>query len=304
MINGQTHVVTKIDGELADITLKVQAIDKRIKTIVIRINKDLGVLDQHINCCCQECECTKGALRVAEGKIVFLEKLKHDQSEINDVLLARLDVMENKLCHCSWGTPELTQEDASSLLGSSLVLGRQAEEDNTSDNSYHTPPLVSSSIPSALLSSITNSDKENSVNPGVGYISQSPLVETTQGPLENVDPIPIPAPVLDVDRINCLFTVCGQRAVCTLGCLKTYHPSSLLFNRPSLLYPSCQFLLFSCEGCWSRTVASRTNWRAGREFFILVDLSNGWLTRMDPWVMVTTMFGIGTTITTSSLVVW
>ena len=80
--------------------------------------------------------------------------------------------------------------------------------------------------------------------------------------------------------------------------------SPLLFYRPSLLYPSCRFLLFSREGCWKRTVVYRTNWRAGRELFVLVDSSSGWSMTTDLWAKITTMFGIGRVTTSSPFVVW
>jgi len=50
VLNAQTNVVMKIDGEVANLALEVQAIDTGIKTVVSHINKDLEALDQCVNC--------------------------------------------------------------------------------------------------------------------------------------------------------------------------------------------------------------------------------------------------------------
>jgi len=96
-------VVTKINGELADITLEVQAIDEGIKTAVTRIDQDLEALDQRINRCRLECERSEQSFRVALDRIATLERLNNDQSLVNDALIKRVDAMEGKLCH-SQGT--------------------------------------------------------------------------------------------------------------------------------------------------------------------------------------------------------
>ena len=132
--------------------------------------------------------------------------------------------MEGKLCRCNSESRGSTPEAPSSLLGSPLVLDRRVEEDNASDDSYHTPPLAGSSVPSIPSSLVEDSDRENLPNPGIGYISHIPLSDITDGLVENVEPIPVPAPVLDRTGIDRLLAVRGQRAVRTLGRPKSYHP--------------------------------------------------------------------------------
>jgi len=217
-------VVTKIDGELANIGLEVQAINEGIKTVVTRIDKDLEALDQRINRRRVECEWMEQSLRSALNRIADLERLSHAQSKINDALLKRVDAMEGNLCHCNQDSRGLTQEAPSSLVGSPLVLGHQVDEGNISDNSYHTPPLAGSSVPSIPSSIVEDSNPENSPNVGIGYIPRVPLSNITDGLVENSEPIPVPTPVLDRAGIDRLITVCGQQAVCTLGHLKSYHP--------------------------------------------------------------------------------
>ena len=106
------------------------------------------------------------------------------------------------------------------------MLDCRVEEDNTSDDSYHTPPLAGSSVPSIPLSIVEDSNQENLPNPGIGYISRLPLSDITDGLMENLEPIPVPTPVLDSAGIAQLVAVCGQRAVRTLGRPKSYHPYS------------------------------------------------------------------------------
>ena len=98
------------------------------------------------------------------------------------------------------------------------------EEDNASDDLYHTPPLAGSSVPSIPSSIVEDSDQENPSNIGIGYIPRVPLSDITDKLVENSEPIPVPAPVLDRARIDHLIAVCGQRAVRTLGRPKSYHP--------------------------------------------------------------------------------
>ena len=215
-------MVTKIIGELADIALEVQAIDEGIKTAVTHINQDLEALDQRINCHHLKCECLEQSLRVALDRIATLERL--NQSLVNDALIKRVNAMEGKLCHCNSESRGSTPEAPSSLLGSPLVLDRRSEEDNASNDSYHTPPLAGSSVLSIPSSIVEDSKQENLPNAGVGYISCVPLSDISNGLVENFEPIPVPAPVLDRAGIDRLVTVRGQRAVCTLGRPKSYHP--------------------------------------------------------------------------------
>ena len=100
--------------------------------------------------------------------------------------------------------------------------------DPVSDDSYFTPPATGSPA---------TSDKEN-INsqeiPGLGCcssIERSRLVEIVDGPVENMDPIPIPEPVpeLDMASLNRLIAVRGQRAVRSSGPPKSsFHPYPLV----------------------------------------------------------------------------
>ena len=88
------------------------------------------------------------------------------------------------------------------------------------DESFQSSSAIDSST---MVPSSSSSTKENEL---ILYDSTSShLVEIVEGPMENVDPIPVPAPHLDVDGINCLFAVHGQRAIQSLGPPKsTFHP--------------------------------------------------------------------------------
>jgi len=72
----------KIDGEVANLALEIQAIDDGIKTAVSCIDKNLEVLDQCVNCRHQECECAEVTLVVAEGKIEVLEEQSNSQCQM------------------------------------------------------------------------------------------------------------------------------------------------------------------------------------------------------------------------------
>jgi len=249
-INSQTCVVTKIDGELADIGLEVQAINEGIKTAVTRIDKDLEALDQRINRRHVECERMEQSLCSALNQIADLERLSHAQSEINNTLLERVDAMEGNLCHCNQDSCGSTQEAPSSLVGSPLEFGHQVDEGNVSDDSYHTPPLAGSSVPSIPSLIVEDSEQKNSSNVGIGYIPCVPLSDITDGLVENSGPIPVPAPVLDRAGINRLIAVRGQRAVRTLGRLKSYHP-----------YPRC--CAIGCQSSTHRAGSCCSHWGQG-----------------------------------------
>jgi len=68
--------------------------------------------------------------------------------------------MEGKLCCCGKGRKQEVLEEISSILDSPLVLGEDINNGVVSDDSYHTPPIASSSLPP---SSLAKSDKENLV---------------------------------------------------------------------------------------------------------------------------------------------
>src|SRR5258708_38495267 len=100
--------------------------------------------------------------------------------------------------------------------------------DPVSDDSYFTPPATGSPV---------TSDKENIDSqqiPGLGCCSSTErarLVEITDVPVENMDPIPIPEPVpeLDMASLNRLIAVRGQRAVRSGGPPKSsFHPYPLV----------------------------------------------------------------------------
>ena len=217
----QTELLTKVDTELADVALQVDAVDGGIRTAVKRINEDLETLDQRVDCCRQECECTSAELEAANGKIAVLEECSRSQQLLIEWLIARVDSIEGRLCRCNEGKGKgrAALEEVSPTLGSPLVLGQAMDEDCHSDDSYHTPPLTSSSAPAS--SSPSDSDKENVEIPPSG------LVEIVEGSSDYDVPLPVPAPVIDLTRFNHLIAVRGQRAVRKLGPPKlVYHPYS------------------------------------------------------------------------------
>jgi len=125
-----------------------------------------------------------------------------------------------------WQGKEMeVDEEGPSVLRSPLVLDHSEEGGNTSDDSYHTPPLAGSSIPSHPSSSLVKSDKDNVPVYGIGYDPKITLVPIGEAPLENVIPIPIGELSLNISGLDRLIAVCGQQAVHTAGCPKsTFHP--------------------------------------------------------------------------------
>jgi len=129
--------------------------------------------------------------------------------------------MEGKLCHCGKGKAREPLQDVSPVLGSPLDLGREIPEETDSDNSFFTPPIASSSVPSSS-SPIVVSDKENVM---VLYDSRKPLVEIVDRPIENVVPLPVREPCLDFAGISQLIAVHGQWATHSQGRPKSsFHP--------------------------------------------------------------------------------
>jgi len=210
IINKQTDTLTKIDGEVADLALKFNAMDEGLKTAVVCIDKDLEALDDRIGRCCWEFDIMSEELHKAEGKIDVLEERSCTQRDLIEKLMARVESMEGRLCKCGEKADkgkEVEQEidDVSSpVLGSPLVLSRNALG---SDDSYHTPPGTSSPV--------QGSDKEN-------IDSSATLVEIKDD--ENEVMIPAPPPALDFVSIQRLVAVHGQHAVRTLGPPRSYHP--------------------------------------------------------------------------------
>jgi len=103
--------------------------------------------------------------------------------------------MEGQLCHCGKGKGREVVEEVSPILGNPLVLDHPLEEDNTSDDSYHTPPFASSSAPSQL-SPLHESNKENLPVFSIRYDLRIALVPIGEAPPENAIPIPIHEPTV------------------------------------------------------------------------------------------------------------
>jgi len=224
VINSQVGVTTQIDEELADLSLHHNALDEGVRAGFSWVDLDLEALDQHVNCCCAECEQTETKLHVAEGQIEVLKEHVDSQRELIQDLLARVENMEGKLSHCGKGKAQEPLREVSPVLGSPLNLGQEIPEESASDDSYHTPPVASSSIPSSS-SLVVESNKENLM---VLYNSHKPLVEIVDSPVENVVPLPVQEPSLDFASISWLIVVCGQRAIHSQGHPKpSFHPYAL-----------------------------------------------------------------------------
>ena len=203
----------------------MDAVDEGIRTAIKRIDEDLGALNQRVDRRRQECKRTSAELEAANGKIAVLEERSRSQQLLIEQLIARVNSMEGKLCRCDEGKGKgrAALEEVSPALGSPLVLGQAMDEDRHSDDSYHTPPLTSSSAPAS--SSPSELDKENV------EIVPSGLVEIIEGSSDYDVPLPVPAPVIDLARFNHLIAVHGQRAVRKSGPPKlVYHPYSHCCN--------------------------------------------------------------------------
>jgi len=156
---------------MVDLELKVNAIDEATRASLIRVDADLEALDGRVNHHHRECETTEAELRLAKGRIELLEERLAEgrielleehlvsQRRLIEQLMARVDGMEGRLCCCGKGKGKEVEKDIS-LLGSPLVLDCSLEEDVNSDDSYHTPPVVSSSQPLSS-SPYQDFDKEN-----------------------------------------------------------------------------------------------------------------------------------------------
>jgi len=138
--------------------------------------------------------------------------------------MACMSVMEGQLYRCGKGKGREVEEEVSPILGSPLVLDCSLEEGNTSDDSYHTPPFASLSVP-PQSSPINKSDKENSPAFGIGYDPRTVLVPIGDAPPENTIPIPICEPTLNLSGLERFIVVHGQQAICSLGRPKSsFHP--------------------------------------------------------------------------------
>ena len=163
MINTQTQVMTRIDEELANLSLHHDALDTGTRAGFTRVDKDLEALDQHINRRRAECEKTEEELRAAEGQIKVLTARLDTQREMIQDLIARVDSMEGKLCHRRKGKAREPLREVSSVLGSPLELGCEVPKDSGSDTSYHTPPVAGSSFILSSSSPVSEANKENSM---------------------------------------------------------------------------------------------------------------------------------------------
>jgi len=165
---------------------------------------------------------------VAEGKIEVLEERSHTQREMIDQLMACVKNMEGKLCHCGKGRDHQVLGEVS-VLDSPLVLGLKVPKDTGSDDSYHTPPIASSSI--GPSSSLANANKENAL---IIYNSRASLLQKIEDkPIKNAQPLPVPAPVLDSTSVSRFLFGCGMWSTC-----------HLLSGSSSIHLPSIRHLLF------------------------------------------------------------
>jgi len=183
LINKQTNTLPKMDGELTDMALKLDAMDEGVKTGFSHVNKDLEALDGQVNCRCKDHDFMSEKLKVAEGRIKVLEEQSHTQCDMIKKLITRVEGMEDQLCRCQErkGKGKTVEVLSPLVFGSPLVLDRPLAG---SDGSYHTPPVVSSKV----LSLSSGPNKEN-----VAIDSQ--LIKIKDEVMES--PLHVPAPELD-----------------------------------------------------------------------------------------------------------
>ena len=74
VINNQTDTLTKMDGELSNMTLKFDAMDEGVRSGFSRIDKDLVALDGRVHRRRKDSEVIEEKLKVAEGRITLLEE--------------------------------------------------------------------------------------------------------------------------------------------------------------------------------------------------------------------------------------
>jgi len=136
LINKQTNTLMKMDGELTDMALKLDAMDKGVKTGFSRVDKDLEALDSHVNRRCKDHDFVLEKLKVAEGRVKVLEERSRTQCNMIEKLVARVEGMEDRLCCCQEGKGKgkAVEVPTSSVLGSPLVLEHSLAG---SDGSYH-----------------------------------------------------------------------------------------------------------------------------------------------------------------------
>jgi len=211
VINNQTDTLTKMDSELSDMTLKFDAMDEGVRAGFSRVDKDLATLDDRVHRRRKDGEAAEEKLKIAEGRITLLEERSRADSDLIEKLFARVEAMEDCLCHYKdvKGKGKAVEISSPGVLGSPLVLDRPLVG---SDESYCTPPITSSNA----SSSSSGSNKEN-------VVVESQLKEIKDEDME--EPVPVAVPKLDSAGIKRLMAVRGQRARRTQGPPKSpYHP--------------------------------------------------------------------------------
>lgn len=85
-----------IDREIADMALQIESIDDGTKACFGCYDKDIEALEDCVTCRRDECDCVKGELRVAKGRIEVLEERSRTHRELIDQLMACVENMEDK----------------------------------------------------------------------------------------------------------------------------------------------------------------------------------------------------------------
>jgi len=183
VINNQTDTLTKMDSELSNMTLKFDAMDEGVRAGFSRVDKDLATLDDRVHHRRKDLEAVEEKLKITEGRITLLEERSQADSDLIEKLFARVEAMEDHLCHCkeNKGKGKAVEVSSPGVLGSPLVLDRPLVG---SDESYCTPPIASSEA----SSSSSGSNKEN-------VVVESLLKEIKEEDME--EPLHVPAPKLD-----------------------------------------------------------------------------------------------------------
>jgi len=86
----------KLDGEVTDLSLQVNAVGEATQTSLRRIDLDLEALDGRVDRHRRECETTEAELRLAEGRIELLEECLVSQRGLIEQLMGRVDDMEGR----------------------------------------------------------------------------------------------------------------------------------------------------------------------------------------------------------------
>ena len=133
-----------------------------------------------------------------------MEERLCNQRDVIKKICAWLTVAKDNLCHCG----KENKEPISPELGSPIVLGGPLE--SSSEESFHSSSALGTTTAMSSESSLPLSSNDDLV---IYDSNQSRLIKIEEDPKENITPIPVPAPVLDVDTLRERFAVCRQRAV-------------------------------------------------------------------------------------------